>query len=55
MDAITQWISSNVSKERSKEVEKEFKKTLFNSLAKKDVEIKLYKEFIKNLLEQIIK
>lgn len=54
MDAITQWISSNVSKEKSKEFEKEFKKILFNSLSKKDVEIKLYKEFIDNLLKQIL-
>ena len=54
MDTISQWISSNVSKEKSKELEKEFKKILFNSLSKKDVDIKLYKEFIDNLLKQIL-
>ena len=55
MDTISQWISSNVSKEKSKELEKEFKKILFNSLIKKDIEIKLYKEFICNLLKQLEK
>ena len=55
METITQWISGNVSKEKSKELEKEFKKILFDSLVKKDVDIKLYKEFINNLLKKLEK
>lgn len=55
MEVITQWISSNVSDERSKILEKEFKKILFNSLTRKDIEIELYKEFITNLLDKLSK
>lgn len=53
MDVITQWISSNVPKNTIKEIEREFKKILFNSLQKKDIEITLYNEFINNLLKYL--
>ena len=53
MDVITQWIASNVPKNTIKEIEREFKKILFNSLQKKDIEITLYNEFINNLLKYL--
>lgn len=55
MESITQWISSNVSNDKCKSVEKEFKGILFNSVTKKDVDLELYKEFLDNLLEQLEK
>lgn len=53
MKIISEWISSNVSKPQSKELEREFKKILFNSLTKINIDVTLYKEFIDNILKQI--
>ena len=53
MDVITQWIASNVPKNTIKETEREFKKILFTSLQKNDIEITLYNEFINNLLKYL--
>jgi hypothetical protein len=53
MEVINQWISSNVESKKVKDTEKEFKKILFNSLQKKDIEITLYNEFINNILKYL--
>ena len=51
MEVISQWITINVIKDKCKDIEKEFKKILFNSLKKNDIEISLYNEFIDNVLK----